>query len=359
MTLEFKDKDQLVQDVIDSISSQIDDIDFSDGEPLRTIIEAVMNELDLQNWQLSQVYENSFIDTAYGDDLSELVKINGTTRKEAISATGKVKFYRSTPATVDYLIPVGTLVETLPDNEGNTCSYETTENVTLLTGQTEVYANVNAIEPGVASNVVINKVIVINNPPMGIESVTNDEVISGGEDEESDDDLKTRTKSALETAGQGTILALTNKILSNPGIKSVKILDMQRGIGTVDILVLGYTLPMASDLMTQITQIATDTKAGGIDVILYEPTTNTVNISMTLTLSQGTTINDVSVLVNDAINNYFSSLGIGNSLIKNQLSKEILNNTEDKVIDLTINIPSSNIVVDDNSIIILGTVTLN
>jgi uncharacterized phage protein gp47/JayE len=116
---------------------------------------------------------------------------------------------------------------------------------------------------------------------------------------------------------------------------------------------------MASDLMTQITQIATDTKAGGIDVILYEPTTNTVNISMTLTLSQGTTINDVSVLVNDAINNYFSSLGIGNSLIKNQLSKEILNNTEDKVIDLTINIPSSNIVVDDNSIIILGTVTLN
>lgn len=359
MTLEFKDKDQLVQDVIDSISSKIDDLDFSDGEPLRTIIEAIMAELDLQYWQLQQTYDNSFIDTAYGDDLKNLVKIVGVIKKDATYATGSVKFFRATPATLDYTIPAGTLVETLPDSDGNILSYQVSGSVTLATGQTEVYANVTATQPGTASNVVANKISVINNPPFGIESVINDEAIIGGEDEETDDALRLRAGSALETAGQGTILAITNKIADVSGIKSVKVLDMQRGIGTIDILVLADTLPMPSDKMTEITQIANDTKAGGIDVLLYEPTTNAVNVDVTLTLADGVVLADVNDLVTNAINNYFSTLSIGDSLIKNQLSKQILNSTSDKVIDLTINTPTANVDVSDTTIIIIGTITIS
>lgn len=359
MTLEFKDKDQLVQDVIDAISSKIKNIDFSDGEPLKTIIEAIMNELDLQYWQLGQVYDNSFIDTAYGDDLTNLVKILGVIRREPVAASGIVRFYRSTPATLDYTIPAGTIVESLPDSEGNVNKYQVTKSVTLLTGQTSINANITATEPGLKSNIVANRIIIINNPPIGIESVVNDEAIIGGEDEETDDELRTRAMDALEASGQGTILALTNKISNIAGVKSVEILDMIRGIGTVDILVLGDSLPMPSSKLTEINQLAQDTKAGGIDILIYEPTTSTVNLDITLTLESNVVLADVNGLVNTAIDNYFATLGIGDSFIKNQLSKFILNNTEDKVIDLIINTPSNNVTVTSTGIIIKGTVTLH
>lgn len=356
--MEFKDKDTLVNNAIESIAAKIDDIDFSDGEPLRTFIESIMQEVSLQYWQLEQVYDNSFIDSAYGDDLSELVKIMGVTREEALNSTGKVKFYRDTAADHDYLIPAGTLIETLPDSEGVTIQFETVENVVLLSGTTYIYANVKSVNPGFNTNVVANKIITINNPPMGIESAINEEAVIGGEDEETDDDLRARTKIALDASGLGTINALSNKILGIPGIKSVKALDMNRGIGTVDILVLGDSLPMPSTNKTEIENLAQTIKAGGIDVKIIEPSISVQNVSITLTLAPNALLADVNQLVINAVNNYINSLGIGDSFIKNQLSKEVLNCSEN-ITDIVINNPTTNITVGSTSIVALGTLTIN
>lgn len=355
MALEFKDREQLVEDVIAAIQEKIEDIDFSEGEPLRTFIEAIMEELDKQYWQIEQTYTGSFVDTAYGEDLTNLVKLLGIERYLAKKSTGRVKFYRETPASLDYLIPAGTLVETLPDSDGNVIQFETTENVVMLTGTTIIYANIQSIIPGISSNVIANKIVVINNPPSGIESVANEESTIGGEEEETDENLRDRAKKALETAGAGTIPALLNKILNTAGIKSVKVLDMERGIGTVDVLVLGDLLPMPSTKLQEITKLAQDTKAGGIDIQLYEPTVVTVNLDITLILEEGYLLDDVISLVDNAIDNYFATLEIGESFIRNQLSKEILNNTENKVLDITINAPTANLIIGDKSIAVLGT----
>ena len=359
MHINFKSKEELVNSVITGILDKLPDIDLSVGEPLRTLIEVIMAELDLQYWQLEQVYNNSFIDTAYGEDLAKLVRILGINRLPALGSTGRIKFYRETPATQDYTIPAGTLVETLPDINGNIIRFETTENASLLIGTTSVYANIKAVDAGKKTNIISNKIIIINNPPFGIESVINEEPTIGGEEEETDDELRARAVKALETAGQGTVGALLNKILDVSGIKSVKVLDMQRGIGTVDILVLGDVLPMPFSKLEEITKVALDTKAGGIDVLIYEPTVLTQNLNITFTLASGVTLSSIESLVLDAINAYFSNLKIGDSLIKNQLSKEILNKTSGKVIDLIINTPSTNITVSGTSIIVLGTITLN
>jgi uncharacterized phage protein gp47/JayE len=358
MAFEFKDKEQLVNDVTASILDKLPDIDFSDGEPLKTIVEAIMNELDLQYWQLEQVYENSFIDTAIDEDLSNLVKILGISRLEAVSSEGKVKFFRETPATLDYTIPAGTLVETLPDSNGDIIRFETKQNVVLLTGQTQVYADVKAVEPGAKSNVTFNKIMIINNPPIGIESVINDEAIIGGEDAETDEVLRERAKTALESSGLGTINAITNKIANTAGVKSVSISDMARGIGTMDILVLGDSLPMPSSKITELNDIVQNIKAGGVDFKIIEPTALPTNITMSLTLMPGSVIADVSTVVNTAIANYFNSLQIGESFIKNQLAREVLN-TSDKIVDISITVPAANVTATSNQIITLGTTTLS
>lgn len=358
MTLEFKDKDQLVSDVITSISSKIADIDFSDGEPLKTIIEAIMQEMDNQYWQLKQLYDNSFLDTAYGDDLTNLVKLMGVNRLSAVNATGRVKFYRATAAVLDYFIPEGTIVETLPDSEGKTYSYATTENVTLATGQLSVYANISAVVPGTDSNVVTNKIVIINNPPLGIESVTNDEVIIGGEDGETDESLRARASDALEASGQGTINAITNKVSSTPGVKTVNVIDMNRGIGTIDILVLGDEIPMPQSKKDEISAVVNSCKAGGIDFQIIEPTSISQNITITLTLASGADSVTMIAATNTAITNYFNTLGIGDSFIKNQLIKDILDSNVN-IIDVNMTTPTNNVTAGSTSIITLGTVTIS
>jgi uncharacterized phage protein gp47/JayE len=355
MPFESKDKETLIDDVADAILEKLPDLDFSDGEPIRTIIEAIMNELDLQYWQLQQIYDNSFIDTAYGDDLTNLVKLMGVERNPALQSTGQVKFYRATPATLDYAIPAGTLVETLPDANGNIISFQTTENVILATGQTYVLANVTSVEPGANSNVTAGKVIIINDPPFGIESVVNDEAIIGGEDEESDDDLKARTSSALEASGKGTINAITYKLQSTPGVKSVKVNDMARGIGTMDILILGDSIPMPQSKIDELNAVLQDVKSGGIDFQIVEPSQTITNVSVTLNLNDSTDFD--SSVVNTAITNYFSNLKIGDSLIINQLSRKILE-ASDNIIDIASITPNSNVVSSISNLITLGTINI-
>lgn len=354
--LEPKDKDQLVEDTISSILEKIPDLDFSDGEPLRTMIEAIMAELDLQYWQVNQVYENSFIDTSIGDYLTNLVKILGIDRLPAEYSIGRVKFYRETPATLDYSIPVGTLVETLPNSDGDIIRFETTESAVLLTGQTEIFVNIKSVEPGLISNVVANKIIIINNPPLGIESVINVESIIGGEDEETDENLRERAKATLETSGLGTVNAIESKIATVSGVKSVKVLDMARGIGTIDVLVLGDVLPMPTDKITELTNEIQNIKAGGIDIRVVEPAITTINVDISLSVKSVLNNSDEESIAaaNKAIDDYFTTLQIGSHFIISQLLRKVLESS-DNISDAIINTPSANVNIGASSIAILGT----
>lgn len=359
MPIEFKDKSQMIDNIIQNIKDKLSfDIDISDGEPLRDIIEAIVQELEFQYWQIEQIYNGSFIDTAENDNLSSLVKLLGIERKPPAKATGTVKFYRETPADMDYLIPVGTLVETLPNRNGISIRFETIENAVLAAGATEVEIGIVALETGKSGNITSNKITIINNPPLGVESVTNTSNTIGGEEEESDNELKERASKALETAGLGTIDALKYKLLSTNGVNSVIIIDMARGIGTVDILILGDTLPMPSNKLDELKKIIADSKAAGIDVEISEPTPKPVNISLNLTLDTNTQIPDVIDNVNKAIDDYFKQLAIGDTLYRNQLSKAVLNSSN-RIIDIQINSPSSNVTANNKEIIICSTINIS
>lgn len=356
--MEFKDRDTMIEDVLEAIQSNMEfEIEIGDGEPLRNIIEAVIQEIDLQYWQLEQVYENSFIDTAYGEELSKLVKILGIERRPAIKSEGSVRFYRETEADSDYLIPMGTRLETLPDYEGNTISFETIENAVLLKDTKEVTARISAVEAGSNTNLTANKIIIINDPPTGIESVTNDYATIGGEEEETDEELKERAISSLETSGRGTINAILNRLRNTPGVKSVAIEDLARGVGTFDILVLGDTIPMPLDKRRELENIVNEIKSGGIDALLEEPSVKTVDVSIKLNIETSLSSTDLQN-VNNSIVNYFSSIQIGKTAYVNQLSKYILNSNSN-IIDVEIISPANNVVAEVKEIIILGNTTIS
>jgi uncharacterized phage protein gp47/JayE len=359
MAFTFKEKDQMVTDIITRLQPLLPaNTDFSSGTPLRNILESMMEEVDIQYWQLEQVYNSGHIDDAVDDDLDKLVAVLGVKRNPALPSLGLVTFARSTPADNDYVIPEGTQVETLPDTQGNTIKFSTVGNFTLLTGQIQIDANVQCITPGITGNIPALTIKTINNPPLGIESVQNTQAMDGGTDIESNDALRDRTKHILDTSGLGTVDALLYKIKLTPSVKEVTVRDMARGIGTVDILVLTDVVPMTDTKKIELQNIIAATKAGGIDVALVEPVLISANIDVILTLASGYVVGDVLTGVNNAIINYVNLLEIGQSLIVNQLNKVILNSSPN-IIDVKINTPAENIAIDIVDIIRTGTITIN
>jgi uncharacterized phage protein gp47/JayE len=353
-----KKKDEMVLNIINNLKTKLPiNTDYTTGSVLRTLIEAIMNELDIQYWQLGQVYDNSFIDTAYGNDLDKLVSIMGISRIQPTKSKGNVIFYRTTPASVNYTIPAGTSIETLKDYKGQSIKFITTKDVVLPIGLMEVSVPIECQTPGISGNVTTGTIQIINNPSPGIESVRNEEPTSMGSDAETDSELRVRAKHALDTAGNGTVNSLKYKIEAIPGVKKAQVNDLARGIGTADILVLGDTMPVGSDLIDTINNVIIETKPSGIDVLLIEPTIITQNVSCTLTMKPEFTVTDVSIDVQSSIINYIDNLSIGETLIKNQLERSILN-ASDKIIDVSLTTPSNNITITPIQVIRHGTITV-
>lgn len=358
MAFNYKDKDQLVNDVIESLKVTLpDNVDYSDGEPLRTIIEALMQELDLQYWQMEQVYDSAYIESAVGEDLDKLVKILGVTRELGSKSAGNVTFSRTTPASEDYLIDAGTLLSTLPNADGEVFQYETAESAMLLTGEIQIIVPISSIDVGIKYNITANTITVINTPPTGIEFVNNNQGTNGGFDIEEDDLLRARAEKALEASGLGTVEALDYHLSNISLIDKVKVYDMLRGIGTVDIIVLGESIPMTAEKFQECVDVADKTRAAGIDVLLYEPEVVFINVNTILTMEGKFQVSKFRDEVVAVIDDYVNGLNIGEPLIKNQLERKILNVSE-RIDDVVISSILNNIIINFNQVIRTQSITV-
>jgi hypothetical protein len=143
--------------------------------------------------------------TATGSDLDDLVKDRGLTRLSGTKAIGQVAFVRTTVASADITIPLGTEVGA-PDTDGvGPVYFVTTEEVTLLTGTTSIAADVEAAEAGARGNVRSGVISSITGGLSGVDYVINPVEFTGGADAESDDDLRQRYIATATEYGRATV----------------------------------------------------------------------------------------------------------------------------------------------------------
>ncbi|MFC6717880.1 baseplate J/gp47 family protein [Natrialbaceae archaeon GCM10025810] len=186
----------------------------------RLFYQPVANRLAEAQEHIGLVLSSAQIDYAEGQALDLLTALIGVPRREAQRAEGEVTFSRNSPATTDYSIPRGTLVQT----EGiEPVRFLTMESGQIPEGETEVTVPIRALYGGVEGNVGSNTITVMPSPPIGVDSVTNEEGTSGGRDEESDDELRERAKEDLAEGSASTAPALVTGIRSVDGVRSVGI----------------------------------------------------------------------------------------------------------------------------------------
>jgi len=296
---------------VKALASQLSGIIDYAGGPI--------TEEDLQLLGLSDDVSVDDINPLMDDnDLDELVKILGVTRDGGERATGAVDFDTESGAVT---IPSGTIVSTEPDASGNTIDFETIETASTSAGVTTVTnIGVQAIDVGQEYNVPAGTINTIINPPVGVLAVNNPSGTSGGQDKESNDDLRERAKRAVEGSGEGgTVSGITTFIENNvdgvgPGdVVLEEFFNQQPPF--VDVIVSGG---VESDVETAI-----DTsRPAGIRHNLVRPQNVVLGaeadiVAPSLNSSQKS---ELETQVNTAIQNYLDALDIGEDMFLDALA---------------------------------------
>lgn len=354
MAIEIKEFEDMVNDTLRRITNSTGISNIRPGSVVRTLVEAVLAEQDIQYYQVKQIFDGMSIDDATGEDLDRLIKILGVVRKGATSCVVYITFGRSTPMSRDVAIPYGSVVSTYSDNSGGTIEFVVDEeDAKLPAGQSEVSVRCHAKEPGIIY-VPMNTVAVMNKPIINIEYVNNESNIYGGSEQETDDELRERSKTVFSSLGKGTTAAIENAIMAIDGVQDVVCLDCARGVGTADAIVVTATIPPPQELVDLISDTAENTKAAGIDVQITYPTTFTIDVKLTVMNTNAS--NDT---IGDAVVTYMSSLGVAEKLIINQLERAVLNACGNRDADIKVITPAENVTPAGTQIIRCGTVTIN
>lgn len=353
MAIQVKEFDTMVNDVLRRITNSTKISNINPGSVMRTIAEAILAEQDIQYYQIDQIFKGMDIDTATGNDLDRLVKILGVVRKSAVPCVATLTFGRSEASDTDIMIPTGSKVSTYADQNGMVTEFMVTQSgASLPAGKLSVQVECTAVKAG---NIYVpaNTVTIMNSPILNIEYVNNDENIYGGSDVESDDEFRSRSKEALSLLGKGTIESLESSVMEIEGVQDAICVDLARGVGTADIIVVTATLPPTDELKNKIEATIDANKAAGIDVQITYP--DVVSVDINVNTIEYTDAN----VIGNGILQYILSLGAGDSLIINQLERFIFNACGVNNMDITVISPTANVTAKATQIIRNNTITIN
>ena len=360
--LGLQDLDQMIEETLSNIvDADVGITNTSVGSVVRTIVEAILSNVDETNYYLSYVYDALSIDDAIGDDLDRLVAILGLTRRPATVSTGIVTFSTGgEPAEYDIPIPYGYEVSTRQASDGSVTTYTVLdEDCVLKAGESEIDVTVQAEEAG-HKYLPAGSLCIMGTSIIGIQSVINKEEVNSGVDKESDDDFRTRTKEYVNAFGKGTNAALKAAVEGVDGVTNCTVDDLHDGIGTSAVIVVPDTIPVIDSVDKAVKEAVAETKAAGIKVSVIYPTIKYTDIDVTIT---GVDNIDNNVVV-EAISTYANSLHVGQTFVIKQMERKVLNIIDTNIvendgIDIRTNAPLENVVCEPEEIIRVRKVTIN
>jgi|WetSurMetagenome_2_1015567.scaffolds.fasta_scaffold18307_3 uncharacterized phage protein gp47/JayE len=343
--------------IYDSIKSYIianQDIitDFNDGGVLSSEIEAFSR-------QLAQAYAEDR--AGFTEVLKKLpYSIFDFSAKSAVTATGIVTFTR-TDTTVSVTISSGTQISTTGG-----VVFETTTDVSMPIGTANVSVAVEAVTSGTTGNVSAGTVTTIVSS-VDADSVTNSSAMAGGVDAETTAQALSRFRSYLMGLSKSNKYGIMYAALLNTSVRSASVLEHfppKSNLYNFTLYIDDGNGSASSEMIAAVKKIVdgdgTQTnpgyRAAGINCDILAPTILYQAVTATITVNYDVDVDEAKSTLGSAITSYINSLVLGETLIRSQLMKAILNYTY--VTDIVISSPSDNIAADDSEIIRAGTIVL-
>lgn len=294
----------------------------------------------------------------------------GLVRRESVNATG----YVTVTAKAGLVIPLGYGFSTEADDEGNTIDFVTTEEVTVDSlGNAKI--PIEAAEGGSASNVGVNTIVLHAGDETGelldeIISVTNEEAVTGGLDEEDDDTLRERIVEydrSHDISYVGNVADYKRWALSVPGVGAVTVIPAKDDSGTIKIILMDQNgVPASKQIQDAVYDYImrpdseSDRLAPPNAVLeITAPETVVVNISAVVYLREAE-IGDVQNDLKAALQSYLLNVSSNDSAVRISAINSILGAVSG-IYDydsVQINGVSKNVDLESGQMPVLGTVRI-
>ena len=194
-------------------------------------------------------------------------------------------------------------------------------------------ASVVASSAGASGNVGIGAIDTIVTPVVGLDSVTNEGVIAGGADEESDEDLRARILLEFQGGTAGNIVDYQRWALAYEGVGRVTVIPVADGPGTVTVIVMDATGGPVSAAVVDGLQEELDPNPGlvggkapiGHTVTVTTPDSVTIPIVADLLLETGFSLDgDTGTValrdaIEEALSDYIDELAAGADVVYNRV----------------------------------------
>lgn len=220
---------QLMKDILPS------DLDVSEGSHAWNLTRpTALVVAELREFILPEVIKLIFPEWSYSEFLDGHARARSITRRAATAASGEVTITGAAKS----IIPAGSLFSTAAVNDEPSVDYETLEEATIPDSGS-VVVPVQCTQTGAVGNTTENTVILVTSRLTGITSVTNNDAISGGTEEENDESLINRITEYDRSQGDnfvGSAADYKRWATSVPGVGEATIISAKDNTGLVTII---------------------------------------------------------------------------------------------------------------------------
>lgn len=272
------------KEILDRMKAGIEtEADRREGTWTADNLQAVANELArIYEEDIDTILPQAFVMTATGKNLDSCCSDYGITRRPATASEAVVQI-QGEPGTYTWLqLSAGDIIFTvqepftIPHSNGDT--EKRTVSVRAVCNQTGDIGNVSAGSIEKADDRRITK-------------VTNPEAAAGGFDMESDDALRERTLEHIRTpANSGNIAHYRQWAKEVSGVSKVRVYDLARGPGTVDVVIIADGNEAAPQkLIEAVEEHIESQRPIGADVLVVSGQAVDINVTANVIVKAGYT----------------------------------------------------------------------
>lgn len=281
-----------------------------------------------QNWLLDQI----FADTAAPENLERHAAELGIVRKAGTFAAGRIRLHGQNGASVSE----GTAVSA----DGKI--YRTSDTV-RIGGNGSVEAAAVSDGTGTQYNLPPDTPLTVLSAPSGVLPQAQILSMTGGSNPESDASLLARyLYRKRKPAAGGNRHDYYVWAMEVPGVAEAFVYPLRRGLGTVDVAVIGSDgLPSEHTVRAVQQHIDNNRPVTAKNVLVLAPTVQTVQVRVGVKVAAEVPFAEVRSNITEAVRKHFSLLKPGSPLIKSQLESAV--SQVYGVIDRNMTLPAANI----------------
>jgi uncharacterized phage protein gp47/JayE len=240
-------------------------------------------------FEVAERFRNSFLDTATGPALDRLVTDRyNTSRQGATAAIVELEFTRAT-SVGDLTIPAGTTVQT----EDQTTRFATDRDLEIPDGSTIGTVRATSTALGADQRVAEDTLIEFSGgAPEADLVVTNPEISAGGNDRETDGELRARVRGIFVNARRGVLSAITQGCLEVDEVRAAAAYetldDFGCPVGAVTAVVADAYGDSNSALEADVSEELEEWRAAGVPVAVVGGVRTERDIAVQVVFESGT-----------------------------------------------------------------------